>query len=241
MSRCALAWIALAAVGGACGQPRDSEPRAHDEPAPRSLPACTVERPPAGATLASRALGTEPAWIAGQAVFEYVSPSPIRDGRYRNQNDSGGTSSIGLTGDALTFELPANRSLPSASLLMFGPPAALAFRAEAEGTHHIAIAACATDRPPPRLEVQVLRGVEGANPVATAPVATLMYGQEAVRPTVQTLVSVGAEDIAPRFDRTLVVELHEGDVVALVAVGRVFDTSVPSELEVAVDVAVGRP
>lgn len=237
-------------VGGCSGAEDSPEPpravaRATPPPTARSLPACALDGVPADAPLASRDLVRGPGgpWIAGQSVFEYVVAAPRSEtGRHLNTNDVGGTSSVGADGAALTFALPANHRLPAESLLRFGPPPTLAFRAVETARHRVAVVACATDKPPPRLELEVLRRADGAEPVAEVPVTTLMYGNATVRPGVELLESAPASALVVRFERAIDVELRRGDVVRLVAIGVIpGEGPIPGTLEVAFDLAVWVP
>lgn len=213
----------------------DAEDRRAPAPPPAAvepvIAPCPLDPVPASARVASR--DREGPWLFGQAVFEYVSQSPPHGTRHVNHNDVGGSSSVGWTGKALTFELPPNSSLPSGSLLVHGPPPTLAYRAPAAGRYRVSLALCPTTRSAPQLDLDVLRRDRGADPVATAPVAELMYGGAAARPIVETLWSTRPPKA--RLAQQRDVDLGAGDVIRLVAIG-VPDAS--GTLEIAFDVAV---
>jgi hypothetical protein len=229
----------LIVLFAACSSDRSPAPMPAQAPAP--APACTFDpAPTTAARLASRDLATASGgpWIPGQGVFEYVSPSPrSADDRYVNANDAGGRSWIAV-GPPLAFVMPANTALPGESLLRFGPPAALAFRPEAPGSYRVAVVACPTAGPAPELELVVLRRGQGADPIATAPAATLGYGATGPHPAEEPLWKAAARDLRDRFERTAEVTLGAGDVVVLVAVGSLGDDArAAGELVLAFDVA----
>ncbi len=225
--------LVAALLASACGDDRASAPPASPpapRPAERVVAPCTFEAVLSGARVASR--DVEGPWAFGQSVFEYLRPSARVERRHVNRGDSGGTSSVGWRGEALTFELPPNTALPRNSLLRHGPPPAIAYRVDVAASHQVAVVACPTDRASPRLELTLLRRGGGVDPISLAPVGSLLLGGDGPHPIETRL---WAERPSARLTHTLHLPLEEGDVLRLTA-APVIDAA--GTLELAFDVAI---